>query len=146
MEEPEDANERGGAQLLRCAVLLLVLSALVYWIYDTKIRSPLGPIEAHVELVQAGEIQRAHQTMSSRYRAANDLAAFEKLVADLPGVYESTNRWWYAVGEAGRTEAWETGRVRVACEVPDGAAIFEFQLVEEDGEQRIDAIASWKRD
>lgn len=147
MAEPETEDPPGrGGQALRLTLHVLVLAALVAWVYDAKIRSPLGPIEDHIALVQAGKLPEALGTMSASYRAENDLAAFEKFVAALPGVYRSASRGWYTVGQSGRDEAWETGRVRVICSVPDGAAIFEFQLVEEEGAQRIHSVVPWKRD
>jgi hypothetical protein len=147
-ETPQDEEGESvtKGQVVRCSVLALVLVALLYWVYDTKLRTPLGPIEDHIGLVQADRMDEALQTMSARFRAETDAAGFKKFVEARTGVYSSTLRTWQIVGVAGREEAFQTGRVTVMCSAPQGATTWVFQLVNEQGVTRIDTIELHKTD
>jgi hypothetical protein len=124
------------------AVLVL---ACGYYFYATKIKSPLTPFKAHIQLVQAGQFDAAYKTMSKKFRAKNDQTTFKQLVKSLPGVYKSTSQSWYAIGRRGRKRARKTGLFQVMCELPSGTAIYTVQLMTESDGPKVHKIEMWKK-
>jgi hypothetical protein len=136
-------------QALRVVLLVGILAALGSWLYTNRIETPLAPIQAHVALVQAGDLKAAHATLSTRLRSEQDLAAFGQFVEAHPQLYRSTKRGWYALGDEDRAAQRQTGLVRVVCaglEAGAEPAIFQVRLLDEGGARRLDLIEPWTRD